>query len=395
MPDTADPQAATTRAAAPAAPAAPDSQVTLRARGASRDAASADAPHAGSATPATAPANTTPATATTTAATATLHHIRPLPGEVLLAEHPVAYDWHYGDGRAEIRGLYEKSKTLMWNARTDLAWETDVDPEREIVSDTFNPLFGTDIWNRLDAKTELPRLRRHIASYILSNFLHGEQGALLATSQILAMAPTADAKLYAAAQVFDEARHVEAYDRYLREKIGLVYPPSPHLKQLLDTVLTDSRWDFKFLGMQILIEGVALGAFGLIHHTAKEPLIKRLTQQIMQDEARHVAFGVMSLKGHYEGMRESELRDREDFIIESSRLLRDRFLAQEVWATVGLPQAECEAASEASVFMQMFRKLLFSKIVPNVKRLGLLTPRVRRGFEELGVIEYETWEASA
>jgi P-aminobenzoate N-oxygenase AurF len=325
----------------------------------------------------------------------TVEHVAHRPAETLRAEQHITYDWDYSARRAELRTLYEKSKDLTWNARTDLDWSQDVDPEREIVADSFNPIFGTDVWRRLDKKTEVPKLRRHITSYILSNFLHGEQGALLATSQIVASAPTTDAKLYASAQVFDEARHVEAYERYLGEKVQLVYPPSPHLKQLLDTVLTDSRWDFKFLGMQILVEGVALGAFGLIHQTAQEPLIKKITQLIMQDEARHVAFGVMSLRGHYEGMAEGELRDREDFVIESSRLLRDRFLAQEVWATVGLPQAECEAAAENSVMMQMFRKLLFSKIVPNVKRLGLLTPRVRRGFEDLEVIEYESWEASA
>ncbi len=324
-----------------------------------------------------------------------VEHVDKLPPEVLRAPSEIAYDWDYSARRAELRTLYEKSKDLMWNARTDLDWSIDVDPEDQIVADAFNPIFGTDIWRRLDKKTEVPRLRRHIASYILSNFLHGEQGALMATSQIVASSPTTDSKLYASAQVFDEARHVEAYDRYLTTKIGLIYPPSKHLKQLLDTVLTDSRWDFKFLGMQILVEGVALGAFGVIHQTAQEPLIKRITQLIMQDEARHVAFGVMSLRGHYEGMTGSELRDREEFIIESSRLLRDRFLAQEVWETVGLPQAECEQAALNSPMMQLFRKLLFSKIVPNVKRLGLLTPRVRRGFEELEVIEYESWEASA
>ena len=315
--------------------------------------------------------------------------------ERLSAPGDVAYAWDYGEKRADLRSLYEKSKGLMWNARADLAWDTDVDPESELVSDAFNPIFGTDVWKRLDPKREVPLLRRHLTSYLLSNFLHGEQGALLATSQIVASAPTADAKLYASAQVFDEARHVEAYHRYLTEKVGLVYPVSAPLKQLLDTVLTDSRWDFKFLGMQILIEGVALGAFGVIHQTAKEPLIKHITQMIMQDEARHVAFGVMTLRGQYEDMTRSELADREDFVVESSRLLRDRFLAQEVWATVGLPQRECEEAAGSSVMMQMFRRLLFSKIVPNVKRLGLLTPRVRRGFEELDVIEYETWEASA
>src|SRR6185369_3488034 len=169
-------------------------------------------------------------------------------------------------------------------------WSTNVDPESELVSDAFNPIFGTPIWKKLE-KREVANLRRHLASYMLSNFLHGEQGALLATSQILASAPTADAKLYAAAQVFDEARHVEAYHRYLTTKVELVYPASVHLKQLLDTVLTDSRWDFKFLGMQILIEGVALGVFGMIHTTAQESLIKDITQRILQDEARHVAFG--------------------------------------------------------------------------------------------------------
>src|SRR6185436_15963020 len=214
----------------------------------------------------------------------------------------------------------------------------------------------------------------YMASYLVSNFLHGEQGALLATAQIVKCAPTPDAKLYAAAQVYDEARHVEAYDRYLREKLELVYPISPYLKQLLDTLLADSRWDFKYLGMQIMIEGLALGAFGFLHQTANEPLIKQITHMIMKDEARHVAFGVMSLKDVYADMPANELRDREDFVIESSRLLRDRFLGQEVWATLGLPQKECEEAAEQSETMAMFRRLLFSKIVPNVKRLGLLTP---------------------
>ena len=307
----------------------------------------------------------------------------------------MTYTWDYSSERVDLRALYEKSKDLMWNSRTHIAWDTDVDPETENIPDAMNPLFNTPIWNKLDPKREIPNLRRHMGAYMISNFLHGEQGALLAAAQIVNSASTPDAKLYAAAQVYDEARHVEAYDRYLREKFDLVYPISPYLKQLLDTLLTDSRWDFKYHGMQIMVEGVALGAFGLIHQTTKEPLIKQITQMIMQDEARHVAFGVLALKDTYVDMGKGELRDREDFIITSSHLLRDRFLSQEVWERLGLPQKECEKATEESELMQLFRRLLFSKIVPNVKRLGLLTPYVRRGFEELGVIEYETWEASA
>jgi hypothetical protein len=315
--------------------------------------------------------------------------------EQLATAGAATYTWDYSAQRIDLRALYEKSKDLMWNARTYLDWDTVVDPEAENTPDMFNPLFGTSIWSKLDPKKDIPALRRHIASYTLSNFLHGEQGALLATSQIVVAAPTPDAKFYAAAQVFDEARHVEAYDRYLREKIELIYPVSPHLKKLLDVILTDGRWDFKYLGMQVLLEGVALGAFGVIQQTSNEPLIKSITQAIMQDEARHVAFGVMALKGAYEDMAANELRDREDFVVTASRLLRDRFLLQEVWERVGLPQKECEEAASQSEGMRLFRKLLFSKIVPNVKRLGLLTPYVRKGFEELGVIEYETWEPSA
>ncbi|HVY46777.1 MAG TPA: ferritin-like domain-containing protein [Minicystis sp.] len=305
------------------------------------------------------------------------------------------YEWDYDAHRDDLRGLYEKSKASMWNAKTDLAWDTDVDPEAENMPNQMIPIFGSHLWDKLDKQRELPKLRRLSSSYMLSNFLHGEQGALLAASQIVSAVPGADAKFYAATQVMDEARHVEAYDRYLREKIEVTFPISPYLRQLLDEILRESRWDMKYLGMQILVEGLALAAFGFIQQTSTEPLLKQIVHMIMQDEARHVAFGVLSLKGIYDGMSEGELRDREDFIVEGSRLMRDRLLAQEVYACMGMPVDECVRIALESPPMQFFRSLLFSKIVPNVKRLGLLTPRVRKGFEELGVIQYETWDATA
>jgi hypothetical protein len=259
----------------------------------------------------------------------------------------------------------------------------------------FSPIFGSHLWDKLDKKTELPKLRRMTASYLLSNFLHGEQGALLAAAQIVGAVPSADAKFYASTQVMDEARHVEAYDRYLREKVEMTFPISPHLRVLLDEILSESRWDMKYLGMQIMVEGLALAAFGFITQTSREPLLRSIVEMIMKDEARHVAFGVLSLKGIYEEMSDAEKRDRETFIIESSRLMRDRLLMQEVWEHMGMPVDECIELSLRSQSMQMFRSLLFSKIVPNVKRLGLLTPRVRKGFEELDVIQYENMDASA
>jgi hypothetical protein len=323
---------------------------------------------------------------------------RPVPPQgtsVVPTTYDTVFTWDFAEQRHDLRVLYEKSKDAMWNARTDLAWDTDVDPESDLVPNEFIPIYGSRFWDRLDKKTELPKLRRMSSSYLLSNFLHGEQGALLATSQIVNAVPSADAKLYAATQVMDEARHVEAYDRYLREKVEMTFPISPHLRELLDEILRESRWDMKYLGMQIMVEGLALAAFGIIAQTSNEPLLRQIVHMIMQDEARHVAFGVLSLKGIYTEMSESELRDREDFIISASRLMRDRLLMQEVWEHMGMPVEECVEVSLHSEIMQTFRTLLFSKIVPNTKRLGLLTPRVRQGFQELGVLHFESWDASA
>jgi hypothetical protein len=305
------------------------------------------------------------------------------------------YTWDYAEKRHDLRTLYEKSKVLQWNAATDLDWSISVDPEAENVPDSFIPIFGTPMFDKLDKKRELPELRRHSASYMLSNFLHGEQGALFATSQLVLAVPSADAKLYASTQVIDEARHVEAYHRYLSEKVELVYPISPHLRMLLDEILRESRWDMKYLGMQILVEGLALAAFGIIQQTSNEPLIRQIVHMIMQDEARHVAFGVLSLKGLYQELSSSELRDREDFVLEASRHMRDRMMAQEVWENLGMNVKDCLAAVDKSQTMALFRSLLFSKIVPNTKRIGLWTPRIQEGFRELGVLHYEACEASA
>lgn len=305
------------------------------------------------------------------------------------------FNWDYRVQTPELRTLYEKSKAGMWNAQTDLDWSVDVDPEAENTPNEMIPIFGTPMWDKLDKKRELPKLRRLMQAYALSNFLHGEQGALFAAAQIVSAVPGTDAKFYAATQAMDEARHVEAYDRYLREKLETTFPISPYLRELLQEILAEGRWDLKYLGMQIMVEGLALAAFGMTIKTSTEPLIRSIVTMIMQDEARHVAFGVMSLKGLYDDMTASELADREDFIIEGSRLMHDRFLFQEVWEHMGMPVDQCVEAVKQSETQRMFRQLLFSKIVPNVKRLGLLTPRVRDGFEELGVLHFESWEATA
>src|SRR5687767_8592790 len=189
----------------------------------------------------------------------------------------------------------------------------------------------------------------------------------------------------------DEARHVEVYARYLHEKIGFAYPISPHLKTLLDMILKDSRWDMKFLGMQIMVEGLALAAFGMIRNNTQEPLLKELTTYVMGDEARHVAFGILSLRDYYKEQPESVRREREDFVFEAARLMRDRFLFQEVWEKTGLPTKQCMEIALHNKGQVMFRQLLFAKIVPAIKKMDLLSDRQRQRFAELGILQFETW----
>ena len=172
--------------------------------------------------------------------------------------------------------------------------------------------------------------------WTLSQFLHGEQGALLCTAKITETVPWYDAKLYAATQVVDEARHVEVFARYLEEKLGGGYQVNAHLRMLLDDIINDSRWDMTYLGMQVMVEGLALAAFGFMHQLTEEPLLKQLLRYVMSDEARHVAFGVLSLKEVYAGMTDAEMKERQEFAYEAAVRMRDRFMSQEVWERQGI-----------------------------------------------------------
>jgi hypothetical protein len=314
------------------------------------------------------------------------------------------FTWDYEKGaRPALNKLYEKAKHSQWNGETDLPWHTEVDVERlaaemgatpqiqrvrEAASQPGSPLqhFGDREWDQVVIEGQ---------NWRLSQFMHGEQGALLCTAKIVETVPWIDAKYYASTQVMDEARHVEVFARYLDTKLTGHYPINAHLKALLDDIIADSRWDMTYLGMQIMVEGLALAAFGFMHQLTTEPLLKQLLRYVMSDEARHVAFGVLSLKEYYAGLSDAELRERQEFAFEAAVRMRDRFLQQEVWDRMGVEirpviRSLLAIPPEENVFQQM----LFSKIVPNCRKLGLLDASggwLRRRFEELGVIQFEDW----
>ncbi len=311
--------------------------------------------------------------------------------EHIMAELDVTFTWQYGETRKDLRDLYRKAKKLQWDGEVRLDWSQDVDVERQSIPDFMHPLFGSDIYAKLTQKEHV-QMRAEMASWTQSQFLHGEQGALLAAAQLVNSVPDLDSKLYAGTQVVDEARHVEVFDRYLHDKVGFSYPISPYLKQLLDLILTDSRWDMKLLGMQIMVEGLALAAFGVTAKVVEEPLLRALTTYVIQDEARHVAYGVLSLRDYYDDVSEKDRMEREDFVYEAAVLMRDRFLFQQLWEKMGLPVEECCKITLNNEGQRQFRQILFSKIVPAVKRIGLLSDRQRERFHKLDILQYEDWE---
>jgi hypothetical protein len=319
------------------------------------------------------------------------------------AEFDAIFTWDYERSRPALVKLYEKAKTSQWNAATDLDWSIDVDPEKvsaelggggtmrfeALAEAEGSPVkhFGEKEWRRVGVELQ---------NSLLSQFMHGEQGALLCTARIVETVPWIDAKYYAATQVMDEARHVEVFARYLDEKLGHQYGINENLRGILDDILRDPRWDIAYLGMQIMVEGLALAAFGMMHMVTSEPLLKKMLRYVMSDEARHVAFGVLSLQEYYKELSDAELRERQEFAFDVAKRLQRRFAHAEMWQQLGVdPDAVYRVMDRVNPpAQQQFQQLLFSKIVPNCKKLGLLDAAngwLRERFTEIGVIQFEDW----
>src|ERR1700694_4857210 len=317
------------------------------------------------------------------------------------SNYDTSFTWDYEKGsRPKLNRLYEKAKIAQWNGETDLPWDTDVDQEAGVVANAMNQgglnagmdLVGTPFEKWGDR--EWIEFGVQSQNWTLSQFMHGEQGALICTARIVETVPWIDAKFYASTQVMDEARHVVVFARYLNTKLSGHYPINAHLRMLLDDIIADPRWDMTYLGMQIMVEGLALAAFGFIHQLTTEALLKKLLRYVMSDEARHVAFGVLSLQEYYRELSGAEIRERQEFAFEAATRMRDRFLQQEVWDRMGINVKEAVKLVMQAPDRQMFQALLFSKIVPTCQKLGLLDGGggwLRTKFGELGVIQFEDW----
>src|SRR5437764_7735425 len=297
------------------------------------------------------------------------------------------FNWEYDEPRDRLLSLYQKGKDKQWDSTKRIDWSIEVDPYNPAgFPDEYNAFQGSDIWERM-TENEQNELLRNISAWTFSQFMHGEQGAMITSARIVEAVPDLDSKFYAATQTMDEARHVETFARFLQEKVDLMMPVNDDLAALLKESMNKSEWDYAYLGMQVLIEGLALAAFGVFRDMATNPLAKQLLAYVMQDEARHVAFGRLALRDYYADLTDKERAEREEFVVDGCWLMRNRFLGQEVYETLELPVEECLDISENSEIQKAFRGLLFSRIVPCVKDIGLWGDKVQKCYAEMGVLD--------
>ncbi|MEJ7800026.1 MAG: ferritin-like domain-containing protein [Ilumatobacter sp.] len=313
--------------------------------------------------------------------------------------------WEYGRDRAQLVTLYNKAMASQWNSVTDLDWQTDVDPERlvttnpsptQLIVEAATKIKGSPIssWG----EKELTAAGIELLKASLSQFMHGEQGAMMTAAKIVETVPWIDAKYYASTQTMDEARHTEVFAKYLHDKLGEAYPMSPFLDAQIMALLEDSRWDIAYLGMQIIIESLALAAFGDMLRRTEEPLLHKLLRYVMADEARHVAFGIISLGEFYESLSQNELKERQEFLVDNTLRQRNRSTTPEVWNRLGVEVDAVfpylhEAARTIEVDSRAsFQRGFFAKLVPNTRKLGLLDANngyLRKQWGEAGLMEFE------
>ncbi|QGG95039.1 ferritin-like domain-containing protein [Actinomarinicola tropica] len=320
------------------------------------------------------------------------------------------FTWKYDREREQLVTLYNKAMASQWNSVTELDWSTDVDPEREANHDHATvhlarrvaEMPGSPLKNWGDK--EYRQLALELQKAQLSQFMHGEQGAMMVAAKIVETVPWIDAKYYASTQTMDEARHTEVFAKYLHEKLGEAYPMSPFLEDQITVLLEDDRWDIAYLGMQIIIESLALAAFGDMLRTTQEPLLKKLLRYVMADEARHVAFGILSLGEYYQELTDAELKDRQEFMVENTIRSRSRASTPEVWERMGVKFDDVlplfmEAVKESGRSpINSFQRGFFAKLVPNTRKLGLLDRNggfLREQWEQAGLMEFEFAEDTA
>ncbi len=301
------------------------------------------------------------------------------------------WDFDYEPTHEELDTLYETAKKNQWNGSIAIDWSKPIGTEGPVLN-TSLAFAGTNFFTRLSPE-EQKEIEIRISAWRLSQFLHGEQGALVVCGQLVNSIPELDAKLYASTQVVDEGRHVEVFERYVK-KLHKIYPVDPLLKALLDEILATNLWELKLVGMQMLVEGLAIAAFNVMRKQTADPTLSTLLDYVMQDEGRHVNFGYFALRRAIPSMDAAKREYLEDFCFKACDLLYGRdertgFQSiKQVWTEMGWDADKIWRDTVAnSQTTKHFNSFLFGEnLMPRLVRLGLISERIAPRYREIGLL---------
>lgn len=315
---------------------------------------------------------------------------RVIPGTI-----ETVFEFDYSVQAEDMRSLYEKAKRDQWNASRDIAWDTPEPGDGRVLADELVDIHGSPLWASLSDRDRV-ELNRRIAAWRLSVLVYGEQGAMLACSQMVDIVQGTDEKFFQATQVMDEARHNEVLERYIQTRLGGTHYPMPENERVLfDAILTDKRWYIKTIALQLVAETFAVAIFKMMGEVAHDPLLRQVCSRILQDESRHMGFGMLSLPDIVREASESERREMEDFTCLALEKVLTGFFPLEAYRDVGFSRAQIEEAkayrrdvaarNDYAVYRKYFRRDMHASMVNNLARIGLLTERVRPRLAALGI----------
>lgn len=305
------------------------------------------------------------------------------------------FEYDYAAAEPDLRRLYENAKRDQWNASRDIPWSTEQPSDGRVLVDELIDIYGSPLWEKLGEKDRV-FLNRRIASWRLSVLMYGEQGAMLACSQMVDIVSGTDQKFFQATQVMDEARHNEVLDRYIAERLdGVTYPMPVNERDLFDSILSESRWYLKTIALQLVAETFAVSLFRMMAEASRDPVLGEVCRRVLGDEARHMGFGMLSLPDVLKNASEQERREMEDYTVFSLEKTLLGFFPLEAYQDLGLTPAQIDevkayrrqtaASHDYAPFRKYFKRDMHGSMVQNLARIGLLTERVRPRLERLGI----------
>ena len=319
----------------------------------------------------------------------------PVESHPVTARHDTRFEHAYPVEAPDLRSLYEKAKRDQWNVSRDIDWTQPFDIEQGVLADEMMDIYGTPFWDKL-SDAQRVECNQRVSRWRLSTLVQGEHGAMLLCSQLVDTVHGQDAKLFQATQVLDEARHNEVLQRYLDLRLeGELYPLGGNVKEIFDTLLATSSWYLKTIGLQLVAETFAVSLFRMLAESSKDAVLRQVCRRILQDEARHMGFAMLSLPSLISQATEAEHREMEDFAVWALQRTLGGLFPLAAYEEMGFGKSDIDeikrfrreraAGGDETAFRKYFRRDLHGGLVRNLRKVGLLSERITPSLESFGI----------